>query len=741
MRDWAGVAKGNQDSTELPQSTSPGTPRAGSAAEIPVVALVGNPNTGKTALFNALTGFRRHVANYPGVTVDVARGPVRGTARPMQLLDLPGAYSLAAHSPDEMVLCHALCGCESAGERPAAVLVIVDASNPVRNLYLVSQVLELGLPVVVVLNMIDIARAHGIEIDPDGLSQRLGVPVVPAIATKPDTIGPVRAALERAIDSPPAQAPITYRDVLTDGVAEVHRHGGVDLHPSVAMRVLVDREGYAEKRYFERGGDRRVLADARQSIEDAGADAAVIEIQARYTWAHQVLAGVMERAPRSGGRWTNRIDAVLTHRIAGALLLLLVLYGLFYAIYSGAGPAMDLVEGLLGWVGVQVGNVLPTGWLRSLVVDGVVAGVGGVLVFLPQIIILFLFIAILEDCGYLARAAFMVDRLMRPLGLSGRAFIPLLSSFACAVPAIMGARAIADRRERFITILIAPLMSCSARLPVYVLLIGAIVPAQVWLGGWLRLDALVMLAMYLVGVIVAIPLALVLKSTVLAGPSTGFLMELPSYKMPRLRTVWQRVYLAVRSFVVRAGTVILVVNLVVWALGYFPHRDTIAQEMAAQKAAHDWTQGEYDAALAGAYLQDSYLGRMGKAIEPAIRPLGWDWRIGVGVLASFPAREIIVATLGTICNLGQDAEAGAAPLQDAIRAMRWEQTGAPVFTLPVALSVMVFFALSAQCGATLAVVGKETGSWVWPVGLFLLLTTIAYTAAWIVSATGRAIGL
>ena len=705
-----------------------------------VIALVGNPNTGKTALFNALTGFRRHVANYPGVTVDVASGPIRNTKRPLQLLDLPGTYSLAASSPDEMILCDALCGCSHGRQQPAAVLAIVDASNPQRNLYLLSQLLDVGLPMVVALNMVDIAHARGIEVDAEGLSQRLGVPVIPIVATQPKTVRPLLAALDAVIDAPAPTARVTLPDALiqeTEALREAARH---PMHEGMALRILADQDGYAEQRFIARGGGADVLAAARERLRQAGLDPGPTEVRARYAWIARTLDGIVRRHTHASRRWSDRIDRVLTHRVLGAASLLLILYGLFYAIYTGSGPVMEKIEALFGWISGQVTAVLPEGIIQSAIADGLIGGVGGVLIFLPQILILFLFIAILEDCGYMSRAAFMVDRLMRPLGLSGRAFIPLLSSFACAVPAIMGTRAIADRRERFITILIVPFMSCAARLPVYVLLIGALVPARSWLGGWVRLDALVMLAMYLVGVVFAIPVAFLLRKTVFTGPPAGFLIELPGYKVPRLRTIYQRVYLAGRSFVLRAGTVILVVNLIVWALGYFPHSPTTHQAIELQRTVHGWDDDAFDAQLAGAYLRDSYLGRIGHAIEPAIRPLGWDWRIGVGVVASFPARELIVATLGTVFNLGAEADEESVPLKDAIKRMTWEGSNRPLFTLPVALSLMVFFALCAQCSATLTVIGREMGSWVWPVLSFVGMTTLAYVAAWGVSIGSRALG-
>lgn len=722
--------------TDSPQQESP-SPRPDAASR--VIALVGNPNTGKTSLFNALTGFRRHVANYPGVTVDVARGPIRGARVPLELLDLPGTYSLAAASPDEMILCDALCG--RAAARPAAVLAIIDASNPVRNLYLLSQVLEIGLPVVVALNMVDVARARGIEVDAVRLAKRLGVPVVPVIASAPETVAPLVPVLEAAVGG---AAPATRVDLPSELRAEADRlaaTSGLRICPAEALRILATPDGHAERWFVARGGDAQPFRAARLRLQARGLDPAPSEVRARYAWIDRTLSGVVARQLVTSATWSSRLDRVLTHRVLGALTLLGVLYGLFVAIYAGAQPLMHALDHVFGWLGAVVTQVVPPGVVRSLLVDGLIAGVGGVLGFLPQILILFAFIAVLEDCGYLSRAAFMVDRLMRPLGLSGRAFIPLLSSFACAVPAIMGTRAIADRRERFITILIAPFMSCSARLPIYVLLTGAFVPAQAWIGGWVRLDALVMLGLYLVGVVVAVPIALLLRRTVFAGPAAGFLLELPAYKVPRFRTVLQRVYLAGRSFVVRAGTVILVVNLVVWALAYFPRSPQTQARVAQEQTWAGWDAATYESMLAGAYLRESYLGQMGHRIEPLLRPLGWDWRIGVGVLASFPAREVIIATLGTIANLAEGVDAQSPSLEGALRRMTWEDTGAPLFTLPVALSVMVFFALCAQCASTLVVIGRETGSWGWPVASFTVMTALAYLAAWGVSAGARACGL
>lgn len=705
-----------------------------------VVALIGNPNTGKTSLFNALTGYRRHVANYPGVTVEVARGPARGVQRPIELLDLPGTYSLAAVSPDEMLVCNAACGRVAGHPRPDAVLAIVDAANLSRNLYLVSQALELGLPVVVAVNMIDLAARRGISVDCEALARRLGVPVVPVVATQSRTVPPLAAALERAVEAEPPSRLVELPAALLSEVEALSNGCRGGLQRAEALRILLDREGFAEQEHLRHGGAAPPLAAARQRLAAAGIEGPTLEVRARYDWVNRNLAGVIARTAAPQRTWSDAIDRVLTDRIAGVAVLVAVLATVFQAMFLWARPLMDAIGWLFDSLSAAVGAHMSEGIARSLVQDGLIAGVGGVVVFLPQILLLFAFVAILEDCGYLARAAYMMDRLMRSVGLSGRAFIPLLSSFACAVPAIMGTRTIADRRERFVTILLAPFMSCSARLPVYVLMIGAFVPAQL-IGGWLSLQGLVMLAMYLVGVAVAVPLAWLLRRTALRGQSVGFIMELPTYKWPRWRAIWQRMYFAGRGFLVRAGTVILLVNLIVWALAYFPHRDSVRAEVEAQAAAAGWDESRVDAELAGAYLRDSFLGRMGHAIEPVIRPIGWDWRIGVAVLASFPAREVVVATLGTIYNLGGATdEEDDGGLSAALQAARWPGTDRPVFTLPVALSIMVFFALCAQCASTLVIMGRETGSLLWPVFSFTFMTATAYFAAWGTFAAASALG-
>lgn len=712
----------------------------------PTIALVGNPNTGKTTLFNALTGFRRHVANYPGVTVDAARGPIRGVARPIELLDLPGTYSLAAAAPDELLVAHVLQGRIAGKPAPDAILFIADASNLPRNLYLLSQLLELDLPLVVALNMTDVSAARGLHIDAQALSARLGAPVVPIVATRGHGLAALRAAIEQVVSDARSAAPasaaraqrIPWPRELAEELAALRAAARAPLSDGEALRLLLDPPASALPEWIARGGDPALLTSAVARLARAGIEP-TFEARLRYQWISGVLDGVLRRPDAPVRSASQRIDRVLTHRFFGGVILLAVLFVLFQSIFAWAVPLMDVIDGAFSALASWSSAHVPGAVLSSLVSDGIIKGVGGVLIFLPQIMILFAFIGVLEDCGYLARAAYMMDRIMRGVGLSGRAFIPLLSSFACAVPAIMGARTISDRNERLVTILIAPFMSCSARLPVYVLMISAFVPATTYLGGWVQGQGLVMMAMYMVGVVAAIPIAWLLRKTVASGPGGGFLLELPGYKWPRVRTVWQRVWFAARKFLISAGTVILVMNLIVWSLGYFPRSAATRDAVLADAARESWDEARTDQELAGAYLRTSFLGRAGHAIEPLVRPLGWDWRIAVAVIASFPAREVVIGTMGTIYNLGSETGAEDASLRDALKSATWPETGRPIFTLATAVSLMVFFALCAQCSSTLVIIAREAGSWKWAAISFFGMTTIAYLGAWGSGALVRAI--
>jgi ferrous iron transport protein B len=639
------------------------------------VALLGNPNTGKSTLFSALAGIPTRVGNYPGVTVEEKLGRFTHRGREIELVDLPGTYSLTPHGPDEQVAVDVLHGRQPGVPRPDVVVAVADATNLERNLFLTTQATELGLPLVVALTLTDIGRRQGRSIDSAELAHRLGCAVIP-VATP---LGEGLAALKDAILAAPAAG---------------------------SPRPLP------------------LAADPAQAHRPAAARAAI----ARYAAIERLLAGAVTRSRPAGPLPEDRIDRLLTHRLWGTLAFAAVMLALFSSIFWLAAPLMDLISAGMDGLSAWVADRLPEGAIRELVVDGVLAGIGGVVVFVPQIALLFLFIATLEGCGYLARAAYLMDRLLVGVGLSGKSFIPLLSSFACAIPGIMAARTIENRRDRLLTILVAPLMSCSARLPVYLLLAGAFVPNAAVGIPWLRLPAVVLAGMYALGVVVAAAVAWILTRTVFRGPPQPFVMELPGWRWPQAAVVLERAREAVWSFLKNAGTLILAVSVVVWALSNYPRDEAaIAAEGQAAVAAGE-PEAAVEAARRAAIQRGSLLGRAGRFVEPVVRPLGWDWRIGCAAIASFPAREVVLGTLAVLYNLPPEEAEGTA-LERRLKAARWDGTDRPVFTLPVALSIMVFFALCAQCASTLVVIGRETQSWVWPVITFTYMTVLAWLAA------------
>jgi ferrous iron transport protein B len=749
------------------------------------VALVGNPNTGKTTLFNALAGMRQRVGNYPGVTVETKKGRMSYHGQAFDLVDLPGTYSLAPRSPDEMVAVDLILGRQEREPQPDVVVAIVDASNLERNLYLATQTLELGVPVILALNMIDIARSQGVQIDCDRLARQFGVPVVPIQANKGKGLDRLKKAIADAAganggevvrwsgaeDSSlresinpnyPTTSPrrVPFPEVFEREVDDLQKALGGEVPVFLARRLILDLGGYTEQYLTRQYGDqvRVQVQAARQRLLEVGCPAPALEARTRYRWIREALNGCVVRPERRPTSWTDRLDQVLTHRLWGTLIFLTLMFVVFQSIFTWARPLMKGISAgkdLLADVGH---DWLPPGPLSSLLVDGVLEGVGSVIVFLPQILILFGFIAILEDCGYMARAAFLMDKLMARCGLSGKSFIPLLSSVACAVPGIMATRVIENRRDRLATILVAPLMSCSARLPVYILLIGAFLTEGFawWIPG------LVMFVMYALGLITASLVALLLKRTLLRGETPAFVMEMPLYKWPSWRMVLRRMTDAGAAFLRRAGTLILAAMVLVWALLYFPRGAGPQEgydlrigrlEQAAQAATGmDKDRLEEDIQkLYGEWKRQSWLGRAGHALEPIVRPLGWDWRIGMAALASFPAREVVVGTLGIIYNQGKvdledirdAAHAGETKLGKALQAATWETKGQDpdrkVFTVPVALSLMVFFALCCQCVSTLAIIRRETNTWRWPIFTFSYMTLLAYVAAFAVYQVGKLI--
>lgn len=700
--------------------------------QVPLAALIGNPNTGKTSVFNRLTGGRHRVGNYPGVTVERRAGPVRGGSIAIDVLDLPGTYSLAARSPDEALVSDILLGRRHDVDPVAVIVVIVDACNLARNMLLVTQLLELNKPLVIALNMIDVARQRGLRIDLKQLRKVVGVPVVPISARTGAGCRRLIKTIERCVDADAPAPVIRWPDALEDAVNTLRRTipplgDGPSWPRSEVRRLVMDVGGQVEKQLASNGHLAATLTRYRQSLAAAGIDLPDIDARLRYEWIERHIAPCIVAPGRTSGR-TRGADRVLTHRVAGTLIMAAIMTTVFCAVFSWAQPLMDAIDAVFAGLSHGVHVWLGTGVLASFLADGVIAGVGSVLTFLPQILILAALITLLEDSGYLARAALLADRLFRPAGLSGHSLMPLLSCFACAVPGILGARTVANPRERLVTILIAPLMSCSARIPVYVIMVAAFVPRRLLLG-FLPLQGLVFTAMYVVGAAVALAVAFVLKKTILRGDEGTFLLELPDYRRPSLRNLVSRLWDQGRTFLLSAGTIILASSVVVWALSYFPRPARVEQQVRQQMASAGVTdERAVSSAVDGAYLRQSVLGRIGRAIEPAVKPLGWDWRIGVATLASFPAREVFIANLGVIYNLGSDTDEGSSVLRDALRDARWPD-GHAVFGVPVALSVMVFFALCCQCQATLAAIKRETNSWRWPLITFAYMTVLAYIAA------------
>ena len=760
------------------------------------VAVIGNPNTGKSTLFTALTGVHSRIGNYPGVTVEKKLGWFEYQGQTVRLVDLPGTYSLSPRTIDEMVSVDVLLGRQDEVGSIDAVICIADASNLERNLYVVSQVLDLGLPTVLVLNMWDVALDRGIQIDVAELSQRLKMTVVPCEAHRRRQIDQVRSAIVEACQfpksTPPDLFPHAFHEEAGQLQAAFRQFGQQELPIYLIERLLLDVGGQLEVALTKPNPEvlLKSLKEARERLQGAQCRVPAIEAKLRYGWIRQLLRGVMTVPETRPATFSDTLDRWLTHKFWGLVAFCLTMFLVFQSISTIAEPLMQFFEFGQKTVGELVGSLLPFGPLRSLIVDGVIAGVGGILVFLPQICFLFLFIALLEDCGYMARAAFLMDKLMTKVGLSGKSFVPLMSSFACAIPGIMATLTIENRRDRMVTILIAPLMSCSARAPVYWLMVAAFFPPISWAGGWITLHAVMLFVMTFFGAAVAVPIAWLFKSTLFKGETPPFVMELPSYKWPSARIVLHRVFDRASAFVLRAGTLILATSILVWAASYFPsnhHQEELVlreihqaeSQFAQELATKAQLEGELEQLKSSAspkggtpeidemesrianldqqmkplsdlfesrnkiseqLLANSYLGRFGKAIEPAVKPLGWDWRIGVGVLASFPAREVIVATLGTIYSLGGDVDESSHGLQSALQSATWPD-GRPVYSIPVAMSIMVFFALCAQCASTLMVIRRETNHWGWALFTFVYMTALAYIGAWIAYvATGWLLG-
>jgi ferrous iron transport protein B len=704
------------------------------AAQTLTVALVGNPNCGKTTLFNALTGLRQKVGNYPGVTVEKKEGrvglPHGQTAR---LLDLPGLYSLTPHSPDEIIAREVLMGLRDDTPRPDVVLNVVDASNLERNLYMTSQLLDLGVPVVIALTMTDAAAKEGLLVCPGVLEKAIGVPVRSVVAARRQGLDAMLEALASVVNRsapPPAwRVPEAIAKDIADLQKALEREQ--ELTPRMAFAeaiTLLMHEGDPAPGEHLSRDVRSQVRRTRERLADDDVDFATQAIEARYAWIAQVTQGVMQPAdrPRRSPLFTNeRVDRIVMHPIWGYVIFFVVMAVVFQSIFSWMKAPMDALKNGVDALGVWLTQAMPDGDLKALIKDGVLGGVGNTIVFLPQILLLFFYISLLEDTGYMARAAFLMDRLMSKVGLHGKSFIPLLSSFACAIPGVMATRTIGDRKARLITILIAPLMSCSARLPVYFLMISAFIPNQPLLrvGRFtlLSLPGVTLLAMYFSGMAAAFCVAWVFHRTLLKGVSPTFLMEMPPYRLPSLRTAVVQMVERAGLFLRRAGTVILAVSVVLWALSTYPKRPELPKD---QQMAH------------------SFAGYAGRALEPAIAPLGFDWKMGIGIVASFAAREVFVSAMGTIYNVDDtESDTGQVSLQQKMRADVDPRTGRHVFTPLVAVCLMIYYVLAMQCMSTVAVVRRETNGWKWPLFQIAYMTGLAWVVTFCVYQGGRLLGL
>jgi ferrous iron transport protein B len=704
----------------LPPHISAGP--AGGSSRTPVYALVGNPNCGKSTLFNALTGLKQKVGNYPGVTVEKKVGTAYSQhGQPMTVIDLPGAYSLAARSPDEAVTRDVLLGRRSDTAQPDRILCIVDATNLERNLYLVHQILDLGRPVILVVNMMDLAAQAGLSLRLSQLENQLGIPVIPCEAANGRGIIELRLAMSRP-DLPLSRHAWAVPAPIAPAVTEIqaslisHDQKGPLIARAEALLLLTDQDSVrvaGSTPLHPRTAE--ILRTWEKRWNDEGTDWAGSLVNSRYDAIGRLAAEVVLQSGTTGPTTSDKIDAVATHPLWGWLVLGAVMLLLFLSIFTLAEYPMNWIDAHVAAMANAVKGAMAPGDLRDLITDGAIAGVGGVIIFLPQILILFFFIGLLESTGYMARAAFIMDRLMSRVGLNGKSFIPLLSSYACAIPGIMATRTIEDPKDRLATILVAPLMSCSARLPVYLLMIAALVPGD-------RVPLLtkvgIMLLMYALGTVGAFGFAWLFKRTLLKGAPPLMIMELPPYRLPRLRDVALHMIERAWIFLRRAGTVILGISIVLWFLTAYP------------KAPADATPAQQ--------LAQSFAGRAGHLLEPVIKPLGFDWQIGIGLITSFAAREVFVSTMGVVFNT-ESSDKDTTPLRKAMLAARWPD-GRMLFTPLTCITLMIFYVFAMQCMSTIAVVKRETNGWKWPIFQTAYMTGTAWILSLVVYQAGRGLG-
>jgi len=693
--------------------------------------LVGNPNSGKSSLFNVLTGLNQKVGNFPGVTVDKKTGTtVIAPGLQADITDLPGTYSLYPKRTDEWVTYKVLLNQDNL-VKPDVILLVADASNLKRNLLFCSQIIDLKIPVVVALTMMDLAKRKGTQIDIPGLERELGVPVVPVNPRKNKGIAPLKKVLELTTEKLHQAPPRDFIDVnILAGapVADLKQHFPA-ISNYTAIHYLINHENFL----FD-GGTQQLIEGVEEKHKFNPTKTQAEEIMQRYgRIKHIMQQTVVESDPLQKALLTEKLDNILLHRYWGYIILLSVLFLLFQSVFWVAQYPMDGIEWVFGHLSGWLTGVLPQSWWSDLLINGVVAGLSGIMVFVPQIMILFGLITILEDSGYMARISFLTDKLMRKVGLNGKSVMPMISGYACAVPAIMSARNIENKKERLLTIMVTPLMSCSARLPVYTILIGLIIPSKLYFG-FLSLQGVVMMALYLLGTVMALVVAWVMKWFIKSTERSFFILELPVYRGPRWRNAGSTMIEKAKIFVFDAGKVIMVISLLLWALStYGPAAKMQAVTAKYEKLIADNPQqaGELNKQRKTALLQSSYAGTLGKAIEPAIRPLGYDWKIGIALITSFAAREVFVGTMATLYSVGEDADASNSTLRQKMGAAV-RPDGTKVYNLATGLSLLIFYVFAMQCMSTLAIVKRETRSWKWPAIQLAYMTGMAYLLSWLV---------
>lgn len=694
------------------------------------IALVGNPNSGKSSLFNALTGLNQKVGNFPGVTVDKKTGDWKlDNELNSTIIDLPGTYSLYPRRADEWVAYRVLMNADE-DIRPDMILLVADASNLKRNLLFCSQIIDLKVPVVVALSMMDIARKKGIEVDVAGLERELGVPVVVVNPRKNKGLAELKKAVSQTAKHqyhPPKRDFIATKELAPLAIESVQKMLP-QLSEYASLHYLINHENFPLSQNLQDAIEETEIANKFNPTK-----AQAEEIMQRYTRIKQVMhQNVVEPDPLQKKLFTDKLDDLLLHRFWGYFILLAVLFLLFQSIFWLAQYPMDGIEWSFTQINIWLGNVLPTAWWSDLLINGLVAGLGGIVVFVPQIMILFGLITILEDTGYMARISFLSDKLMRKVGLNGKSVMPMISGFACAVPAIMSTRNIENKKERLLTIMVTPLMSCSARLPVFTILISLAVPNKYYIG-FLSLQGLVMMGLYLLGIVMALIVSYVLKHLVKLKEKSFFILELPLYRSPRWKNVGITMIEKAKIFVIDAGRVIMLISLLLWFLSsYGPgdrmHKVDDKYALIKQQSTQEQLP-EINRQYNSEKLQNSYAGILGKTIEPVIKPLGFDWKIGIALITSFAAREVFVGTMATLYSVEEsdDETSLREKMHNAVR-----EDGSKVYTLPTALSLMVFYVLAMQCMSTLAVVKRETRSWKWPALQLGYMTALAYGMSWVV---------